>query len=182
MRSLSYAEQAGHSVGKMMSKSAINIISTAEGPEAILSNFAHTPFNLDGVACESVEGFIQGLKEQKPEKQGRICLRHGFEAKRASSRKRNKKVRESGIVWWQGRAVSFKSKEYYQLIERGIRAKLDQNETARQALLDTRNAQLMHDTGRPESPNTSLPSERFVSILIKIRTELLIGQSEENTR
>jgi predicted NAD-dependent protein-ADP-ribosyltransferase YbiA (DUF1768 family) len=166
----------------MMSESPINIISTAEGPEAILSNFADTPFTLDGVTCASVEGFIQGLKEQKPDKQRRICLRNGFEAKRASSRRRNRRVRESGIVWWQGRAVSFKSEEYYQLIERGIRAKLDQNATARQALFDTRNAELVHDTGRPESPNTSLPSERFVSILMKIRTELLIGQSEKYTR
>lgn len=165
-----------------MSKSAINIISTAEGPEAILSNFAHTPFNLDGVLCSSVEGFIQGLKEATPDKQRRICLRHGFEAKRASSRKRNKKVRESGVVWWQGKAVSFKSEEYYKLIERSIRAKLDQNETARQALLDTADAELVHYTSKLESPNTSFPSERFVSILMKIRTELLIGQSEESGR
>jgi predicted NAD-dependent protein-ADP-ribosyltransferase YbiA (DUF1768 family) len=156
-----------------LGKSAINIISTAESPEAILSNFAHTPFNIDDVLCASVEGFIQGLKEEMPDKQRRICLRHGFEAKRASSRKRNKKVREGGSVWWQGRAVPFKSEEYYQLVERGIRAKLDQNEKARQALLDTGTAEFVHHTGKPESPGTSLPSERFVSILMKIRAELL---------
>ena len=156
----------------------INIISTAAGPEAILSNFAPTPFLLDGVECASVEGFIQGLKEPKPDRQRRICLRHGFEAKRASSRKRNKKLRESGVVWWQENAIPFQSEAYYALIERAIRAKFDHNELARHVLQATGEAELIHDTGKPEAPHTSLPAERFIGILTKIRSELQAASNQ----
>ena len=158
-----------------MSEEAINIISTSSGPEAILSNFAHTPFSLDGVACASVEGFIQGLKEQGPEKQGRICQKHGFEAKRAGTRKRNRKVRESGTVWWQEQAVAFKSEEYYALIERAVRAKFELHADARKALRETAGAELTHETGKPEAPGTSFPKERFLGMLRKIRAELLVS-------
>ena len=156
-----------------MDEQVINIVSTAEGPGAILSNFAHTPFEFDGVACGSVEGFIQGLKEENLEKQKRICLRFGFEAKRAGTKKRNRKVRESGTLWWQDQPILLKSEEYYQLIERGIRAKFEQSEVAKQALIATGDAILTHDTGKPESPNTSLPANRFLSILEEIRKELI---------
>ena len=116
------------------------------------------------------------MKEKKADRQRRICLRHGFEAKRASSRKRNQQLRERGVVWWQENAIPFKSDAYYALVERAIRAKFDNNETARQALLATGEAELVHDTGKPESPHTSLPAERFIGILTRIRSELLSAQ------
>ena len=156
-----------------MNREDINIISTSDGPEAILSNFAHTPFCVDGIACGSVEGFIQGLKENGAEKRTRICQKHGFEAKRAGTRKRNKKVKESGTVWWQDRVITFKSEEYYALIERAIRAKFELNEAARDVLRNTAGADLTHETGKPEASGTSFPKEKFLSILKKIRAELL---------
>ncbi len=38
----------------------INIISTDTIATALLSNFADTPFVLDGVVCASIEGFCRG--------------------------------------------------------------------------------------------------------------------------
>jgi len=70
----------------------INIVSHAEGPEHLLSNFAHTPFELDGMCFESVEGLLQGLKEEDPEKQVRIFGKHGKQAKRAGTKARNQHV------------------------------------------------------------------------------------------
>ena len=41
----------------------INVISTSREPEVrLISNFAETPFSLDGRTYASVEGFWQGLK------------------------------------------------------------------------------------------------------------------------
>ncbi len=154
-----------------MSENVVNILSTAAGPGALLSNFARTPFILDGVACASVEGFIQGIKEQSVEKRRRICLRHGFEAKRASTRKRKRKVRQTGAVWWLSSPIIFQSEEYYALIERALRAKVEQNESVRQALRLTARRELIHDTGTEEGPGTSLPKERFLAMLTKIRGE-----------
>lgn len=159
-----------------MSRERINVVSTAEGPGALLSNFAHTPFMLDGVSCASVEGFIQGLKEKGVEKQRRICLRHGFEAKRAGTRKRNSMVRESGTVWWQGTPITFRSEDYYALIERALLAKVEQNREVREALEQTGGAELMHETGREERADTSLPKEKFLEILTRIRANLQAQQ------
>jgi hypothetical protein len=86
-----------------LSDSSINIVSTADGPVALMSNFAYTPFMLDGLECASVEGFIQGLKCENPDKQARICARHGYEAKRAGTRERNRHVLQTQTVWWRGK-------------------------------------------------------------------------------
>lgn len=159
-----------------MSNEPINIVSTAEGVEQLLSNFAHTPFEIDGIRCESVEGLLQGLKDEDPEKQLRIFGKHGFQAKRAGTKKRNRKVWDSQKVWLRGTPVEFRSEEYYDLIERAIRAKFEQNEDAREALRSTGDRPLVHDTGQPESPRTSLPAERFIDILIRIRAQLLTAE------
>ena len=150
----------------------INIVSSAEGPEHLLSNFAHTPFELDGIRFESVEGLLQGLKEEDPEKQLRIFGKHGFQAKRAGTKARNQNVWTENTVWLQGTSIEFPSDQYDGLIERAIRAKFEQNEDAREALGATGDRPLIHDTGRAESPRTSLPSEKFLEILTRLRAEL----------
>lgn len=155
-----------------MSAERINILSTAEGVGALLSNFAHTPFILDGVSCASVEGFIQGLKCEDPEKQRRICAQYGFQAKRAGTRKRNQKVRRLQTVWWQGESISFRSEAYYALIQRALHAKFAEHGPSRAALLSTGSAELVHETGKPEKPSTSLPVQYFVGMLLEIRREL----------
>ncbi len=164
-----------------MNLKPINIVSTADCEIALLSNFAHTPFALDSTCCASVEGFIQGLKCEDPEKQLRIFLRHGFEAKRASTRKRNRIVRESNAVWLQGRQVPFPSEEYFELIKIALRAKFDQNEDARAALLGTGNRELIHETGTPEKSTTSLPASRFVAMLIELRSALQDAETARET-
>lgn len=150
----------------------INIISYAEGPERLLSNFAHTPFELDGIHFESVEGFLQGLKVEGPEKQLRIFGKHGFQAKRAGTKARNQNVWTQKTVWLQGTPIAFPSDQYDSLVERAIRAKFEQNKDAREALVATGDRPLIHDTGRPESPRTSLPAVRFLQILTRLRAEL----------
>ena len=68
--------------------------------------------------------------------------------------------------------MAFKSEEYFELILRALRAKFAQNADARLALLETGDRKLVHNTGKPEKPDTCLPADRFVAMLETIRQEL----------
>ncbi|MEK9158470.1 MAG: hypothetical protein AAB673_00520 [Patescibacteria group bacterium] len=133
-----------------------------------LSNFSADPFVLDGEEMASVEGFIQGTKfpEGHPTRQ-QAFQTAGVEAKRLG------KEAERKFVWWKGQAIPYGSTEHHQLIERAIRAKFEQNQEAKDALLATKGMTLMHDLGRPEPPNTSLPAAVFCDILTRIREEII---------
>ncbi|KPJ85447.1 hypothetical protein AMJ57_03075 [Parcubacteria bacterium SG8_24] len=150
---------------------AINVSSKASWPGNKLSNFPPAPFVIDGVKCASAEGFIQALKFKDPEMQRHVCSLVGLAAKR-QGRKANRRVRHQRKVWWQGREFGFRSPEHLDLIERALRAKFTQNDSARRALLATRDATLTHSTGHRESPHTSLPARDFVRMLYRIRAEL----------
>lgn len=57
-------------------------------PSATLSNFAPHPFVIDGVECNSMEGFLQSLKFSNPEMQKEVCKLVGKAAK-FKGKKRN---------------------------------------------------------------------------------------------
>lgn len=137
-----------------------------------LSNFSADPFILDGVQLASVEGFIQGTKfpENDPRRKqafqsmGRDAKRFGRDAERK-------------FVWWQGQTIPYGSPEHHSLIERAIRAKLEENPEALKALIATKDMTLIHDLGHPEFSNTSLPAKVFCDILTRIREEHLSTQA-----
>ena len=133
-----------------------------------LSNFSDDAFMLDGERMASIEGFVQGTKfpEGHPTRQ-QAFQSVGVTAKRLS------KGAERKFIWWKGRAISYGSPEHYELIERAIRAKFEQNTTAMDALLATKGMILTHDLGYPDPPNTSLPARVFCDILTRIREETL---------
>lgn len=51
-------------------------------PAGALSNFAPHPFEIDGIKCNSMEGFLQSLKFSNPEMQEHVCTLVGMAAKR----------------------------------------------------------------------------------------------------
>ena len=138
-----------------------------------LGNFFATPFVIDGVKCGSAEGFIQALKFRDLEKQRQVAALVGKEAK-FKGKKAGKRIAREGTVFWCGLDFQFGSKEHLELIERGIRAKFEQSEECRKALLETGNAQLVHETGRAKSRFTSLPAREFIRIVSTIRDELQV--------
>jgi len=150
---------------------AINIGSQGKWPANKLSNFAAAPFIIDGVECASAEGFIQAIKFPNPDKQKQVCQLVGRKAK-FEGKKAKKRIQRKGKVWWQGQEYDFRSDEHFQLIERALRAKYTQNDSAKRALLATRNGTLTHNMGYKESKWTSLPAREFIRMLYKIRTEL----------
>jgi len=153
---------------------AINISSKGEWPANVLSNFAATPFVIDGVKCNSAEGFIQALKFPNPEMQKHVCALVGIGAKQAGI-KAAKRIQREQKVWWQGREFEFRSDEHFSQIERALRAKFTQSDRARRALLATRDATLSHQVGQSDDKHTSLPASVFVRILYRIRAELQVA-------
>ena len=120
----------------------------------IFSNFAATPFTLDGKKYASVEGFWQMMKYPDPEDKTdpryrkdlfwkytreEVSQLTGFEAKEAGdATKENYQKLGISFISYNGKRMEYKGKdkqEHYELIFRAIQSKIDQNEKAK--TLDT---------------------------------------------
>lgn len=133
-----------------------------------LSNFSKHSFFIDGEKMASVEGFIQGIKFPEMNNVRQQSFRSvGVEAKRLG------KKAECNFVWWKNKTIKYGSIEHHNLINKAICCKFNQNIDAMKALLETDGLVLIHDTGYPDSPKTSLPAEIFCKILINIREKII---------
>lgn len=150
----------------------------------ILSNFAPTPFTLDGETYASVEGFWQMLKYPEgpgderlrdpsvvwPHTRAEVAALSGFEAKVAGSAA-NENMKKLGIRWvtYQGRRMEYRENakgEFYDLIRRAEQAKYDQNPKVAEILKKTGTLTLRPDHHQgPEAP----PAERYCEIWMDIR-------------
>lgn len=131
----------------------------------LLSNFAETPFLLDGQRYQSLEGFWQSLKlpedhddprmryeEFRSFPVSRVSLQKmvGFSAKRYGSRA-SEIMDRHGIDWvsYRGKRFPYRSYEktgdFYKLIRRAMQAKFDQNPAVRQLLASTGQLRLQAD-------------------------------------
>ena len=137
-------------------------------PSATLSNFAPHPFVIDGVECNSMEGFLQSLKFSNPEIQKEVCKLVG---KAAKFKGKKKKWWRTQTLWWQGMEIPRDSEEYQVLLDRAFDA-LAQNNGFRVALLATGNSILTHSIGKTKITETVLTRQEFCSRLMKIRERL----------
>ena len=137
-------------------------------PSATLSNFAPHPFVIDGIECNSMEGFLQSLKFSNPEMQKEVCKLVG---KAAKFKGKKKKWWRTQILWWQGMEIPRDSEEYQVLLDRAFDA-LAQNNGFRAALLATGNSVLTHSIGKTKITETVLTRQEFCSRLMKIRERL----------
>lgn len=137
-------------------------------PSAALSNFAPHPFVIDGVECNSMEGFLQSLKFSNPEMQKEVCQLVG---KAAKFKGKKKKWWRTQTLHWQGREIPRDSEEFQLLLDRAFEA-LAQNKGFRAALLATGNAVLTHSIGKQKITETVLTRQEFCSRLMRIREEI----------
>lgn len=137
-------------------------------PAAALSNFAPHPFEIDGIECNSMEGFLQSLKFSNPDIQIEVCKLVG---KAAKFKGKNKKWWKTQTLWWRGEAIARSSQEYQDLLDRAYNA-LAQNSGFRAALLATGDAVLTHSIGKKDPTHTVLTSKEFCSRLMKIRDRI----------
>lgn len=137
-------------------------------PSATLSNFAPHPFVIDGIECNSMEGFLQSLKFSNPEMQKEVCKLVG---KAAKFKGKKKKWWRTQTLYWQGVEIARDSQEYQDLLDRAFNA-LAQNNGFRAALLATGNSVLTHSIGKNKITETVLTRQEFCSRLTKIREKL----------
>lgn len=137
-------------------------------PAANLSNFTPHPFTIDGVECNSMEGFLQSLKFENAEMQVHICTLVGRKAKSKGARKKWFKKQE---LYWQGRTIDRHSQEYQELLDKAYN-ELAKNTKFQKALLATGNAVLTHSIGKRKPQDTVLTRHEFCSRLMRIRDDL----------
>ena len=137
-------------------------------PESALSNFAPHPFVIDGIQCNSMEGFLQSLKFKEPEMQKEICQLVGKAAKFTGMKK---KWYRTQTLYWQGKEYRRDSDEYQQLLDKAFSC-LAENTGFQKALLATGTSTLTHSIGKTKISETVLTRSEFCSRLMAIRTNL----------
>ena len=147
-------------------------------PESALSNFSPHPFTVDGIKCNSMEGFLQSLKFKDVGMQNFVCTLVGKAAKFKGKRK---KWWRTQTLYWQGREYKRDSNEYQQLLDRAFEA-LSLNEKFRKALLATNDSPFSHSLGKRDITKTVLTEREFCSRLTKLRIKIQYDETVHNTR
>lgn len=153
----------------------------------LLSNFAATPFELDGRRYASLEGFWQmmmypegaddpralfpGLEWEYTREQ--VSAMTAFEAKAAGDLAWEN-MKKMGINWvtYRGRRLDYYVPDkggHYQLIVRATRAKVEQNPEVKKVLLATGKLRLRPDHRQPDD---APPSWRYYDIYTELRSAL----------
>lgn len=137
-------------------------------PSCSLSNFAPHVFYIDGVRCNSMEGFLQSLKFKDPNMQIEVCKLVGIKAK---NKGRKKKWWKTQTLYWKGVEYKRSSPEYSLLLDRAYDC-LCKNLKFQRALLATNNATLKHSIGKRKQNETILTQKEFCSRLTHLRDRL----------
>ena len=146
----------------------MDIGSGNDWPACTLSNFAPHPFIFDGVACSSMEGFLQSLKFSNPDMQQHVCTLIGFKAKLKG---KNKPWYKTQKLHWKDREIDRHSDEYQELLDGAFEA-LSGNSGFANALLATGSATLRHSMGKSDAHRTVLTKQEFCSRLTRLRDKL----------
>ncbi len=145
-----------------------------KGVAGRLSNFTKRPFTIDGIECDSMEGFLQALKFENENAQIATCKLVGVVAKR-KGKGRNKRWQSLQKLWWKGKAYDRKSDEYQNLITRAY-DELSKNENFKKDLLSTGNAVFTHGIGKNDKKKTVLTENEFCRQLMRVRN--IISQQD----
>lgn len=148
----------------------VNITSQAPEPLRLASNFAHTPFELDRLGYESIEGFWQGLKFPDPADRRRLAVLYGPAARDAGYH-----APHADRFVYGGDTIRVGTHDHWQLMERACRAKFTQHAAARAALLSTRGRPLVHEVKRD---SRNIPGVIMAAIWTRIRDGLLRAAPE----
>ena len=143
---------------------AVDIWSKRPYPANVLSNLYPNAFEIDGVRCASMEGFLQALKYEDDETKKEICTLSGKEAKERSISDWQK----TQTVYWQGLPINRQSQDFQMLIRRAYQCLFKQNDTFRNALLSTKGKRLYHTRGLSNPQKTILTELEFCTILTEL--------------
>jgi predicted NAD-dependent protein-ADP-ribosyltransferase YbiA (DUF1768 family) len=157
-------------MGGGMPLTPLNVFSrSTENIGRLMSNFARTPFVLDGVEYASIEGFYVALKFLDPIKRAKVSRLYGSVVKQMGKKSRIERTCYGG-EWF-----AFGSDAHVELIKRAIRAKLRAYPDIARAFAATDPRPIIHDTSHPEPPDTEFPAAAFCRILAELREEARQG-------
>lgn len=137
-------------------------------PAGALSNFTPHPFVIDGVECNSMEGFLQALKFSNVEMQKHVCTLVGIKAKMKGKRKRWFKLQ---TLYWNGNEYKRDSDEYQMLLTKAYDAMFE-NSKFRKALEATGSSSFTHSIGKSDISKTVLTEREFCNQLYRLRNKL----------
>jgi hypothetical protein len=149
----------------------INVTSTSPDPIRLISNFAPTPFDLDGMRYACVEAFWQSLRFP-PQQRAAIAALDGPAAKRESERQPY-----GSHVVYGGDSIPVGTYDHWQLMRRACRAKFEQNADARTALIDTGDRPLVHIV---RHDSRTIPGVIMASIWMALRARLRRAEPDED--
>jgi predicted NAD-dependent protein-ADP-ribosyltransferase YbiA (DUF1768 family) len=153
----------------------VNVVSNSADPIArTISNFATTPFELDGQRYQSVESFWQGLKFADEADRRRLAVLDGVQA-----RAEGEKQGYGATVSYNGKTIVIGTSAHWRLMERACRAKFEQNAEARAALLATGERPLIHVVRRD---SMTIPGVIMAQIWTRIRERMRKGGPQAETQ
>jgi predicted NAD-dependent protein-ADP-ribosyltransferase YbiA (DUF1768 family) len=148
----------------------INVFSKSTDPIArLIGNFATAPFDFDGQRYQSVESFWQGLKFPSDSDRRRLAQLEGPQARAEGERQGY-----GATVSYGGQDIVVGTWPHWQLMERACRAKFEQSDQARAALLATGDRPLTHII--PHDSKT-IPGVIVAEIWMRIREDLRSTQA-----
>jgi predicted NAD-dependent protein-ADP-ribosyltransferase YbiA (DUF1768 family) len=146
----------------------INVTSRHRDPAVrLISNFAETPFELDGTRYASVEGFWQSLRAPVDARAAVACLA-GARAKEAG-----RAFAPPDVIAFRGRTIAWGSPESWDLMRVACRAKFTLCVAAGDALLSTAPRPLTH---RTRNDSRSIPDAIMAGIWMQLRDELIVAR------
>lgn len=144
-------------------------------PFGMLDPSAPVRFEIDGIECASLDGFIQSLKFDKIKDQKNISKRVGDDAKKRGLQKDNPLNNKADrIVFWQGKSFKRNSKKYNNLLARVFR-EMAKNPKYQKALMATQDLDFTHSKGKINKKDTLLTKKELIDNLKDLRAELKAG-------
>lgn len=151
----------------------------------LLSNFADTPFILDGIRYNTLEGLWQSMKfpeSRKDKRYGDMSLKYsrdevaqmsGFDAKKAGDYA-SKLMKKFKINWvtYKKQKMTYRTQKkgsHYKLIVRAMESKLLQNENVRKILKKTGDLVLLPDH---KTKSSDPPAWKYFKIWMGLRFKL----------
>jgi predicted NAD-dependent protein-ADP-ribosyltransferase YbiA (DUF1768 family) len=159
-------------VSELVPDVPINVTSRHPDPAIrLISNFAATPFELNGERYASVEGFWQSLRATNGSDRVRIAGLTGNEARRAGHA-----LETPATITYQNRVLQWGSPEHWDVMREACRAKFTQVREAREALIATTPHMLEH---RVRRESRSIPGQVMAGIWMQLRAELSLARARQ---
>jgi hypothetical protein len=139
---------------------------------ATLSNFTAQSFYIDGIPCNSVEGFLQSLKVSDSILQANLCQLSGKHARQVGQQYNGWK--KDQFLYWQNRVYPRSSPQYQTLLNDVYKQVSQQCTAWTDALKASYPLILTHTIGKTNPHDTVLTTDEFCSILTSIRLPLVL--------